>query len=1127
MGLAGDLTSLLQGGGIQATLQTALNSVPADGSLDASPSGVLATVSLPVTDAELAALTSRTPAPATGDITQTIDRLATLAAPILESLPGVGEVFGPLTTSLELLDQLGTQDLVVTLRDLTGRIATEFEGSDAGLIGRILRVAALLSQAGESSQLSDLLSRLLRSTSIGLPTDVPVMDGLRGLDGTVRALGGLAMLETVLGDAERLTLILSTRFDPVRLAEEVASVERALTGPTPLAAFVAGVSADDPALVDAATGAVVALASKLDTLTDEFAAGFGLGEATLLYMSPERVLQETDFALGIMRGTDTQPLRRVAETLADKLQPLLRLDVSGAATRSLAELISQASTLTAELASQIDAVDVAGFITPVTDTLGVVGSTIGRVNDAIDQALVGFRGIMARVHDAIAALPFGDIAAVLQTFLEPVTAAIDAIRTLVVGIEQTLGEVAERVQAALGHVDGALDAFSAAFDNLFAEAKTFILGLNLDQVLGAVSDQVRAFAELLSRAQMKPYFDTAIDAIGTTADVVSAIPLGLLPDSMKADLDTAVRPVREVDVAAFAAQLEAFLQITPDGKFALRGDIEQAIVDIQREYDNVIKVVEEHDPRKYLDIAEEELKKLADSIHGFSPQLTLAPVREAIDRVKDAILAFDLDQYLAPVRQVFDQILGAIDQYSPSALVAPLQQKLDEVRSTITDAIKLELWAPELDRLVGQGEHLLSIVDEEFLETQLRAILDEVNRSLSQLTGSAASGVGTLLVSLLSGLGLRVDPTSFARVLSLFGVGDAQILGTTETNARAARIADAVLRTRQAVATVDFSSLSGRLVPELRALRSAVQTLASTLPADATARVQLEAALPRLEIEVSFAQLAVNHGRYRALLEASVSQAEVLRRTGYSQVDVTVAQIRAALAPLAPLARLMRQVLEVLGITGFSEGLNGVLRSLFGVLTADRLVQIVSPLLIAVRGRIQALVGAVLTPIRTAIAELQALIAHLDLTPLADAMDSVVQEVKAQIRLLHPDEILKGPLDAFAGLKDDLVNHDPLDEVVEIIEGLQAVIERVLSKLSLEELLKSPLAIYDHILAELKKLRLEGLLDPIFDQLDQLATQVDEGLDGTVSAFQRLQAALPGGSGSSSSGSVSASLGGG
>jgi hypothetical protein len=128
----------------------------------------------------------------------------------------------------------------------------------------------------------------------------------------------------------------------------------------------------------------------------------------------------------------------------------------------------------------------------------------------------------------------------------------------------------------------------------------------------------------------------------------------------------------------------------------------------------------------------------------------------------------------------------------------------------------------------------------------------------------------------------------------------------------------------------------------------------------------------------------------------------------------------------------------------------------------------------------------------------------------------VVDEVKNQITLLSPDHLLGPILDSFSQLRNDLLNNDPLQQVLAIIANVKALIAGILEKIKLENILKVPLEIYDYILSELDKVNPNGLIEPILDQLDAIALQVDEGLTETVAAFQRLQASLPGGAGGAS-----------
>ncbi len=108
-------------------------------------------------------------------------------------------------------------------------------------------------------------------------------------------------------------------------------------------------------------------------------------------------------------------------------------------------------------------------------------------------------------------------------------------------------------------------------------------------------------------------------------------------------------------------------------------------------------------------------------------------------------------------------------------------------------------------------------------------------------------------------------------------------------------------------------------------------------------------------------------------------------------------------------------------------------------------------------------------------------------------------------------------------LKQALVAADPLAPVLQILNSVRDTVARVLEKLKLEKLLAIPLGIYDELLKQLSRLDIAKLIAPLRAQLDDIAHQVDAGLDQTVSSFERLQAALPGG-GDGSSASVSASV---
>jgi hypothetical protein len=318
--------------------------------------------------------------------------------------------------------------------------------------------------------------------------------------------------------------------------------------------------------------------------------------------------------------------------------------------------------------------------------------------------------------------------------------------------------------------------------------------------------------------------------------------------------------------------------------------------------------------------------------------------------------------------------------------------------------------------------------------------------------------------------------------------------------------------------------LTTTTVAAAQAVRAAATTLAGALPDGDPNKVHLQAVVLRLDAESVFARLQANRQRYLMTLEASAVRAETLRRTGFSEVDVTVGNLRAALAPLGPAQTKLGDLLRLVGLGGLEQGMAGVLRMLLAAAPPSRLAGLLMPLFTALRERLNAFVAAALGPIKDGITQLDTLVAQIDLKPLTDAIDSVFDEVKQQVHALHPDQLLAEPLGAFKHLQDDLRGKDPVEKVLEIITGVRDAIAAILEKLNLEKLLESPLAIYDQIIGELGKLNVQGLLDPVFAQLDNIAGQVDEGLDATVTAFEHLQQALPGGSGGGGGGGASASL---
>lgn len=1108
MPLSADLATRLDAGSLIGTFTAALG----------DHGSALQAIDVPADPGQIGSATSGLTGLDTAGIGGAISQLAEQATSGLTALvPGLPALDG-IQATLALIEQALQGDLAGDIGALAEQLGQTLEGSrEGGTFSVFMRISNLLADAPVSQNLASLLRSVLTQAGVALPPALQRSgELLPAVESLVRGIGGLMMLESVLSESERLTGVMAQQLDAPTLQREFGAASAMFD--SVLTSRIGATNPLDAAALQTLANLLGSRAERLDALWEHLASGMGLGEATLAYLDVEQVQREVTSAATLLRGLDLAPLQRL---LADALGGLNlgRLDIGNAPAQSIDTLLGGLEAQIGSIATQIESWDAAALAAPVTQGIQTLTAPLGQLDALIGQITVAVRSALEAVRQVVVSLPLQGLIDVIQTVLAPVTAALTAITALVGTITEALETAAQAALDALGQVEGTIDGFKAQIEALFGEAKAFIDGLHLDTIADQIREQVTAFVQLLQQAQMKPYFDTAVSAIGTAADVVGAVPFDLLPDSMKADVDAAVKPIKDTDVDAAEAQIESALGIGSDGTFQLRGELEDAVAEIQAKYDALIDVLEAHDPQQYLAQIDAKLSELAAQIQALTPDLTLQPVQDAITQVKQALGDFDLRTQLAPLQQVFDQALAALNEYSPARLIDPIEARIDAVRTQVKSAIRIEQWAPALDDLVGRGTLLLNTLDPARLQPQLQGLFGQAHQLVGALPDVKPAFIGTLITQLLSGTQARIFPQTFQTVQGWLAEGG----GPAALTARTEQIASAVQTTRDAVRTLDVGTLAGPLLAALNPVRSALGTLLAALPADAASRPQLQTLLSRFDPAPRLAALSANRSRFLALLESAATLGETLRRTGLSEVDGAIEQVKAALQPLFDLSGLLKTLLHKAGLSPLDQGLPALVRGVFDVLPPARLAALLAPIFNALRGRVLALVNAVLTPVKDGIQQLNHLIDAIDLGPLKDAVDAVYQEILAELQALSPATLLAAPLAAFDTLKAELATFDPLAPVLALLNGLRDTAARVLAKLSTQQLLATPLEIYRDVLAAFGALDIGALLAPVLDLLDTIAKQVDDGLDETVTAFKQLQAALPsGGGGSSASVAVAA-----
>jgi len=1023
--------------------------------------------------------------------------------------------------ALVAVEQFTSRDIPADLQKLTADITALLESADQdGIPGILLKALDLLKNSPAASALSGIMGTLSASID-GLGASPVVTDYLPAFASVVKVLAGLMLYDSILAEGERLTRMVPPQFQASLARQLAANLEASFSvGGQPLVQVLADAGPASEASLDRAARAVEECANQLDALADYVSAGMGFGEATLTYFDPARAQSEIATAGLLLRHPDLSALERVSQELARVAEPLTQaMDPGQASALGMDALITLAEGQVAQAAAAIQGIDAGVLVTPLAGGLSALTAPLRDFTSVVAGAVAEIQAVLEQVRSAVAALPIAGLATIIRAALAPVTAALTMLTQFVDTIRRALENVAKTVLAGLLQLEGVVDAFQQQILDLFQQARDFIDGLHLEQVVAAISDQVNAFVTLLQQAQMKPYFDTASSAIGAAADVISAVPLGLLPESMKGDLDTALKPIRDVDAHRVETEIETLLQISSDGKFTLRGDLEESVAVIQAKFEEVLTTLEVHHPRKYVQQLDEKLSALVLRIQEITPQVALEPVSEAIAQMKSALGSFDLEKVLEPVQSVFDQMIAKLDEFSPVELLKPLAERVTAARQKIEAVIGIDTWAPALDDLARTAVGKLDALDGDALDATLRRLLEELRDEADRLPSLGfGSWLGVIVTGMMRGANLRISPSSIDAALRWLGDPGH---GSAELLQRAARISAALQAAKADVQAFDPISLTA-ILTGTASVRTAAGGLAGRLPGDSTARLRLEAGSVRLDAAGVLARLSANRTRYLALLDTSVAMGAALQRTGMSEVDLAVEALRHALKPLRPPLAKVRMFARYLGINSDNAGFRSIVQEVFRVASPARIAGLVKPLVAALRARLQLLIDEVLTPVRSAIGDLCVLLALIDLQPVIVSIESIFDEVRTQLLSFSPAVLLREQLDAFAALKQELIDFDPLAPLLTLFNGLRDAVARILGKLSAEKLLESPLAIYDTILNAIGQLNVSTLLEPVLNVLDEIALQVDQGLDETVAAFERLQQSLPPpGGGSSASASVS------
>lgn len=1026
-----------------------------------------------------------------GNLNPVLDNLDSTIS--LQSIPNI----------VELTQQLSELDVPSSITELQNEFTLGLGGNEA-FIEKLSAFADILDGNVSLQKLRELIESVIDMT--GSDIDVSQFNMaqlLPAVDTIVKLVGHLMTVFNQLDEGKALAAVIANQLDHERISAAVDQVEKqlGLSSSQTLEDFLQTLDLNEASQVALAKQALSNVNASVVGLHDAIAEGMAFGEATLVQLDPSGLKTAIGSSAGVLNSLDISKFEDLIRSVADKLEPLFLNDLEGAPAQTLDAWLSLLETKTADLASDIDKVDIANLMSPITQGLEAVLALPNALNAALQTLKLELKQGLDSIKEAIQAVPVEQLVAVIQQVLEPITSALNFISDTVANIQAALGNALATLQAALDSAQGAVDVVKGELEQVFQTLKSYVDSLSLDEIIGEVAQQIQVFASALSKADMSPYFDQVNDVINTTSSVIDKVPFDLLPDSMEQEVVDLVKPIKEVDLNKVEGDIKNLLQIGEDGKFELRPELEAALSNIQEKYDEVLSVIAQGNPQFLAEELNTQLHSVRDKIAELTPNVALEPIQEAIDNIKGLIGEFNLNDTLAPLNEGFDTVLEKVDEFNPTRLLTELEDSLANGRAAIFGSLQLDRWSDEIVALRQQALDLLDPLDPAQLEPALQSAIDQIKQQSQNLPTREISYLfGSFIQGILGGQAGKSRASDFMVILNWMTTEQATSQLVEMSQQASLHIQSAF----DAAAQVKPNEIVVQLQPQINKLASALETLP-----DSDTKQELVACVDQLNLESSLGQFAVLQARYLSSLQQANSDFIVLANEGLSEIDLAVGQLKTAFEPLEFAKTFFKKILEMFGVSSIELGVQAVVNEVFDLITPARLAAILSPIFIAFKGRITALIDGFLDPILAAIEEIKALEEHLSLNFLISELDEIYQTTKNQILLLHPNELLGETKAAFEQTQSDVLAFNPLDVLNDAISNLQNSSTSLLDQLDAEEILKTPIEIFEDVLSSLESIDLQNLLKPILDVLDNLSEKVSKGLGETTEAFGNLQNALP------------------
>ena len=1033
-----------------------------------------------------------------GPITAALTTVAQQGQSGLGTLTDVTGLLTPLTGILDRADSFQSSDpraLLDRLQSQTG----EREGDQSGLdfLNNAFQQVQNLTSDNTVSLATQLVSTL-SGGAVDVSSTLPSITGkTAALTQIVGSLAGLtaiwSQIQHIVETAERLETLLPT--EDISLARDHFT---AWFDNNDLIARIESADGDDAATVGELTTIVQEYVDAIRAYHSQLQKGLGFGEATLTHADLADAITRIGDAGRMLQGYQvSEPIHTLAVTIQEWTLSRLPSDWSSIDT-PIDELTDRFGTLIDDLVTTVNDLDVQSLARPVSSAIGQVTGIIAEINNTIETVVGAIRSAMTVVRDLVEGLNLQGVAETIRTVIRPVAEVIDALDGIIgdslTAIETAMNTATTAITTAKTTVLAEANTVKGAFDNIASELNTVLD--KLPGILGQVEDGIQNVVDTLNKIDLTPYFDTSVDVMETAATVIDAVPIDILPDDVEADLQEAVKPVKDIN---FEEVKNTLISALTEIRTSFDEDVLGEIDDI---YQDIIKFLQDNNPRGPIeDLEATVFDELLARLREIDPDVILQPIADVIDEAKAAIASIDLRaDALDEVDGVFDEILSYYDQLDPTSLFAPITDRIDAVRNDVKELIGIESWTDHLDDILGQLKGVLDNVDLENWVPKIEAQFDTLLIHLR--SQPSANPIAGNLVAALAGDGVRVAAFDEVAEWLKGEPGAARVnAGLTEAVGRMNAVSDGI-------AQLGVASVVAQAAGWHRSLVAAIESKSGT-----ALHGQVAALVNAHNPQEVFAPILAYAPRYADELGARLAEVQTLATSGFSQVTTVAEALRDGLRPLAAVKLRFAELLTRFGVDPGGQTALEILAEIFGTLRPSVLLGPVQGLVDALKAKVIELVETgLIDPVKSGITELQSLIDNIDLNPIVIEIAAVHSALRDEINALRPSVLVGEPLTEFEQLQATIAAYDPLSPVRTTIDTFKTAVEEVAgeeSPLRPTVMLASLLATYDEILAAAGELNVRDMLKPLLDELEGISGQLDEGLGRSAVALKKLQDALP------------------